>query len=139
MRPNIRATTISDNIVDVVVTTSVVGTSEVDLDCVRTEVRGVESYCGMLIAEALVATGLVDAVASADQLTAVRPQRPVAFIRGEPDRARLQRPFNGGRQRLASSPTPSATSSGSADDPGLLDDRAASTIVAPGAQPGCPT
>ena len=35
----------------------IIGTSDVDLDCERTEVRGVESNCGNLIADAHLATG----------------------------------------------------------------------------------
>lgn len=35
----------------------IIGTSEVDLDCERTEVRGVEANCGSLIADAHLATG----------------------------------------------------------------------------------
>ena len=42
---------------------TVVGTSEVDLDCERTEVRGVESNCGNLIADAHLATGQAQAAA----------------------------------------------------------------------------
>ena len=35
----------------------IIGTSEIDLDCERSEVRGVESNCGNLIADAHLATG----------------------------------------------------------------------------------
>ena len=35
----------------------IIGTSEVDLDCERSEVRGVETNCGNLIADGLLATG----------------------------------------------------------------------------------
>jgi 5'-nucleotidase len=66
--------------------TTVVGTSEVDLDCERTEVRGVESNCANLIADAHLATG----VANAPGLGLDVPQFALqngGGIRGEIDQA----------------------------------------------------
>ncbi len=64
----------------------IIGTSEVDLDCERTEVRGVESNCGNLIADAHLATGQAQAAAfgvDAPQLAIMNG----GGIRGEIDQA----------------------------------------------------
>jgi len=64
----------------------IVGSSEVDLDCERVEVRGVESNCGNLIADAHLATGQAQAAAfgvDAPQLAIMNG----GGIRGEIDQA----------------------------------------------------
>ncbi|MEL6983797.1 MAG: bifunctional metallophosphatase/5'-nucleotidase, partial [Actinomycetota bacterium] len=61
-----------------------IGTSDVDLDCERVEVRGVESNCGNLIADAHLATGQAQAAAFGLQA----PQMAImngGGIRGEID------------------------------------------------------